>query len=79
MFFPIIFYRLHTVCTSVHGKITECLWRKRRVCGGYFMVIFEAGKVLVLISYLIGNCSLTISVRAVTEYLSCLVWDLIDF
>jgi hypothetical protein len=79
MFFPIMFDRLHAVCTSVHGKITKCLWRKRRMCAGYFMVIYEVGKVLVLILYLRRNCSLTICVTAVTVYLSCLVWESMYF
>jgi hypothetical protein len=49
------------------------------MCGGYLMVICEVVKWLVVILYQRGNLSPTISVRAVTEYLSCLVWELTYF
>jgi hypothetical protein len=49
------------------------------MCGGYLMVICEVDKVSVLVLHLRGNCSATISLRDVTEYLSCLVWELMDF
>jgi hypothetical protein len=48
------------------------------MCGDYFMVVCEVDKLLVVL-YQRGNLSPTISVIAVTEYLFCLVWELMDF